>query len=434
MKALELHGLTKTFPGMERPAVRDVSLQVAEGEILSLVGASGSGKTTLLRMIAGLEVPTSGSITIAGRTVCDDRSFTPPERRGASLVFQDYALFPHLTVARNVAYGLRRLSRGERKARIREVLELVGLEELEDRYPHELSGGQQQRVALARALAPRPAILLLDEPFSNLDRVLKARIREEVGELIRRAGTTAIFVVHDCEDALALGDRIAVLRDGELWQVGTPRELYAAPRDEYVAAFFGEVNLLPVQPEAEGYATPLGRIDTYAHPTGVHAQGCTHATCAWPGCAWLGNGSAACPAAVAYQPEELEIAAIGAGDEDEDGSVLPLSRTSAAGHERTEGVVATVSRVLFRGAGQLVVARTDEGAVLRVQMDAAEPVPVGARVWVRARPGAGRPVRETASALEWVPMGDARRSAADGSSEADSGPDRYPPLPVIRRA
>ena len=177
MMALELHGLTKTFPGMERPAVRDVSLEVAEGEILALVGASGSGKTTLLRMIAGLEVPTSGTIAIAGRTVCDGRSFTPPERRGASLVFQDYALFPHLDVTRNVAYGLRRLGRRERKERVREVLALVGLEELADRYPHELSGGQQQRVALARALAPRPEVLLLDEPFSNLDRVLKARIQ-----------------------------------------------------------------------------------------------------------------------------------------------------------------------------------------------------------------------------------------------------------------
>jgi iron(III) transport system ATP-binding protein len=237
--ALEVRGLTKRYRRGDRPALDNVWLDVQDGEILTLVGESGSGKTTLLRLVAGLEQADAGEIVLRGRTVCDERTFIPPEHRGASLVFQDYALFPHLTVEGNVGFGLRRLGRAERGQRVREMLELVGLRGLERRYPHELSGGQQQRVALARALAPRPAILLLDEPFSNLDRALKARLRQEVAALIRATGTTAVFVVHDPDDALAIGDRIAVLRDGRLVQLGKPREILDSPCGPYVAGFFG---------------------------------------------------------------------------------------------------------------------------------------------------------------------------------------------------
>ena len=237
--ALEVRGLTKRYRRGDRPALDNVWLDVQDGEILTLVGESGSGKTTLLRLVAGLEQADAGEIVLRGRTVCDERTFIPPEHRGASLVFQDYALFPHLTVEGNVGFGLRRLGRAEREERVREMLELVGLRGLERRYPHELSGGQQQRVALARALAPRPAILLLDEPFSNLDRALKARLRQEVASLIRATRTTAVFVVHDPDDALAIGDRIAVLRDGRLVQLGKPREILDSPCGPYVAGFFG---------------------------------------------------------------------------------------------------------------------------------------------------------------------------------------------------
>ena len=238
--ALAVHGLCKTYPRNERPAVDSLSLEVAEGEILALVGESGSGKTTFLRMIAGLERPDDGTIVISGHTHCGRGCYTPPERRGTPLVFQDYALFPHLTVAENIGFGLRRLRRRERDERVAELLRLIDLEELGARYPHELSGGQQQRVALARALALQPPLVLLDEPFSNLDRALKQRLREQVARLLRETGTTAILVVHDYEDAIAVGDRIAVLRDGQIVQIGTPAEIREAPIDEYVAGLVGE--------------------------------------------------------------------------------------------------------------------------------------------------------------------------------------------------
>jgi iron(III) transport system ATP-binding protein len=259
---LELRGLTKRFPGADRDAVCDVSLRIEAGEIVGLVGGSGAGKTTLLRLIAGLEVPTAGSIVLNGRMLCDGRRSLPPEQRGIGLVFQDYALFPHLTVEENVGFGLHRLPRRRRRERIHETLELVGLADLAGRYPHQLSGGQQQRAALARALAPEPAVLLLDEPFSNLDAVLKPALRDDVSRILRRAGTTALVVVHDHEDVLSLADRVAILRDGRLWQVGSPREVFATPRDDYVARLFGETNLVVGVVENGTLRTPLGPVPT----------------------------------------------------------------------------------------------------------------------------------------------------------------------------
>ena len=262
MSALELRGLTKRYAGADRDALRDVSLRIEPGEIVGLVGGSGAGKSTLLRLIAGLETPTAGTILIDGRAVCDGRRSVPPEQRGIGLVFQDYALFPHLTVEGNVAFGLHRLPRRQRRDRVREVLDLVGLADLAGRYPHQLSGGQQQRAALARALAPDPAVLLLDEPFSNLDALLKPALRDEVARILRSAGTTTLVVVHDQEDVVSLADRVAILRDGGLWQVGAPRDVFAAPRDDYVARLFGATNLVHAVVENGTLRTPLGPVAT----------------------------------------------------------------------------------------------------------------------------------------------------------------------------
>jgi iron(III) transport system ATP-binding protein len=244
--------------------LRDVSLSVESGEVLAVVGESGSGKTTLLRLIAGLEIPTAGEVLLNGHVASSVKGSVPPERRGVGIVFQDYALFPHLTVLENVSFGLRTMRRWARRKRAQEALELVGLMDYAARYPHELSGGQQQRVALARAMAPQPTLLLLDEPFSNLDIVLKEQVREEVGQIIRAAGTTAIFVVHDLDDVLSIADRIAILKDGSLQQIGTPQDVYEQPADAYVARLFGSTNLIPGVPRGDGFDTPLGYIPTSA--------------------------------------------------------------------------------------------------------------------------------------------------------------------------
>jgi len=237
--ALVVRGVGKRYPGAERDALAGVDLTLAAGEVMAVVGQSGCGKTTLLRVIAGLEVPDRGAVHIAGRSVVGEGVWVPPERRGVGLVFQEFALFPHLRVAQNVAYGLYRLPRAQRRARVAEMLALVSLTGLERRYPHQLSGGQQQRVALARALAPHPALLLLDEPFSNLDAPLKAAVRSQLAELLRQAEVPALLVVHDVTDVMALADRVAVLRDGQIVREGPPAALRDDPGDPYVAGFFG---------------------------------------------------------------------------------------------------------------------------------------------------------------------------------------------------
>jgi iron(III) transport system ATP-binding protein len=260
MRVLEVRAVSKRYGGAATLAVRGVSLEVTRGEVLALVGESGSGKTTLLRLVAGLEVPTEGEVLLNGHLASSPEGCVPPELRGVGIVFQDYALFPHLPVAANVAFGLRSLRRGARVERAMETLALVGMQEYARRYPHELSGGQQQRVALARALAPRPALLLLDEPFSNLDVMLREQVREEVAQILRATATTALFVVHDLEDVLAVADRIAILKDGTLQQIGAPREIYARPADPYVARLFGSTNILPAAPVPGGWITAIGRI------------------------------------------------------------------------------------------------------------------------------------------------------------------------------
>ncbi|OFX30008.1 MAG: ABC transporter, partial [Armatimonadetes bacterium RBG_16_67_12] len=228
------------------------------GEILALLGPSGSGKTTVLRLIAGFERPDAGAVWIAGRQVAGNGIWVPPEARGLGMVFQDYALFPHLTVAENVAFGLHCLLAMDRGPRTGEVLRLVGMQEFASRYPHEISGGQQQRVALARALAPRPFAVLLDEPFSNLDADMRGQVREDVRAILKGTGTSAVFVTHDQEEAMILGDRVAVINAGRLEQVDTPDRIFHAPQTRFVAGFFGRADFLPAAVTPLGLETEVG--------------------------------------------------------------------------------------------------------------------------------------------------------------------------------
>jgi iron(III) transport system ATP-binding protein len=270
MSLLRLDGLTKRFAPDEPPVVDGLTLSVEAGEILALLGPSGCGKTTTLRLIAGFELPDAGRVEIGGRHVAGPDGALPPEARGVGLVFQDYALFPHLDVAANVAFGLVDRPRPARERRVAEVLELVGLPALAPRFPHELSGGQQQRVALARALAPAPALILLDEPFSNLDADLRAQMREEIGKILRAAATTAVFVTHDQEEAFSLADRVGVLRVGRLEQVDVPYEIYHHPATRFVAEFVGAADFLRGFVNEEGIVTELGPLaNPGGHPAGM---------------------------------------------------------------------------------------------------------------------------------------------------------------------
>ena len=249
---LEVSQLDVRYGGRQSPAVHGVTLGLAAGEIGVLIGPSGCGKTTLLRAVAGLEPVAAGSIRLGGELVDTPERSMAPEQRRIGMVFQDYALFPHLTVGRNVAFGIHALPRGEQQQRVREALELVGLAGSESRYPHELSGGQQQRVALARALAPRPRLMLLDEPFSNLDVDLRERLAHEVRAILKTAGATALFVTHDQLEAFAIGDRIGVLEHGRLHQWDDAYALYHRPATRFVADFIGHGVFAPAQLVQQG--------------------------------------------------------------------------------------------------------------------------------------------------------------------------------------
>ncbi|HUF15487.1 MAG TPA: ABC transporter ATP-binding protein [Acidimicrobiia bacterium] len=253
---IRARGLTKSYGDVV--ALNDFNLDVWEGSLLTLLGPSGCGKTTALRVIAGFE-SAAGTVEIRGRRVLGEGVFVPPEKRRVGMVFQDYALFPHMTVARNVSYGL---GRGTDATRVDEVLELVGMQGLGDRMPHELSGGQQQRVALARAMAPSPDVVLLDEPFSNLDANLRDRVRRELKLILTEARTTAVLVTHDQEEALATSDLVAVMYQGRVVQFDSPSQLYTAPADPWVADFLGDADVLHATGH-RGYAdTMLGRFKT----------------------------------------------------------------------------------------------------------------------------------------------------------------------------
>jgi iron(III) transport system ATP-binding protein len=256
---LSLRRVSRRFG--KRIAVDDVSLDVARGEVLCILGPSGCGKSTTLRIAAGLERADSGLIFVGGRLVEGDGRNVPPEERGVGLMFQDYALFPHLSVKANVAFGLTRLPRAARSARAAEELELVGLSHLADAFPHTLSGGEQQRVALARMLAPRPALVLMDEPFSGLDATLRDSLRGATLKRLREAGTAVVIVTHDPDEALKLGDRVALMRAGKIVQEGTPVELYSNPHDREAAALFGGANLFHARVTGEGARSPFGLVN-----------------------------------------------------------------------------------------------------------------------------------------------------------------------------
>ncbi|MFQ3568461.1 MAG: ABC transporter ATP-binding protein [Aggregatilineales bacterium] len=270
----------------EVPVLNGISFSAEQGQIVALLGPSGCGKTTTLRLIAGFEWPSAGTIHIKGRLVAGEGVRVPPEERRVGMVFQEYALFPHLSVRDNITFGLNG-SRREREARALEMMALVGLRDLGDRMPHELSGGQQQRVALARALAPQPDILLLDEPFSNLDAGLRQQVRVEVRAILKAAGITCVFVTHDQQEAFSIADQVVVMMRGEVAQIADARTLYNRPATHEVAAFVGESNFLPGMAEGDVVTCALGRL-----PLDEPAHG---------------------PVEVLVRPSALRIAADGAG-------------------------------------------------------------------------------------------------------------------------
>ncbi|WP_136254159.1 ABC transporter ATP-binding protein [Onishia niordana] len=256
---LAMHHIRHTYG--HHQAVEDVSLYVEQGEVVCLLGPSGCGKTTLLRIVAGLEAVQEGGVDLGGRPIGrPGKPHVPPEKRNVGLAFQDSALFPHLSVLDNVAFGLESLPGKQRRARAMELLEQLGMQAYAKSYPHTLSGGQQQRVALARALAPAPSLMLLDEPFSSLDARLRDRIRDDTLHVLKRVGAGALLVTHDPEEAMFMADRIALMRDGQIVQMGTPLELYCAPRDPFVVTFFGEVNEMAGEVQGGQVKTPVGNV------------------------------------------------------------------------------------------------------------------------------------------------------------------------------
>ncbi|MBF0164041.1 MAG: ABC transporter ATP-binding protein [Magnetococcales bacterium] len=321
-----------------RPVVRDLNLRVDPGEMVSLLGASGCGKTTLLRAVAGFIPLAAGQILIKGVAVARPGFSMSPERRRVGMVFQDYALFPHLTVAENVAYGLKGESRERLRAITGEMLERVGLASLARRYPHELSGGQQQRTALARALAPKPELILLDEPFSNLDVELRERLGVEVRQILETQGTTGILVTHDQHEAFAWGDKVGVLHEGNLRQWGTPYELYHQPVDAFVAGFIGQGTFLSgVSQTPEEIRTAVGILRGKPHGARIE------------------SGQAV---RVLIRPDD----------------VLPDARSP---------IVARVIRRAFRGASTLYTLELESGCQLQSLFPSHVDHPVGDRVPIR---------------------------------------------------
>ncbi|MGK0674734.1 MAG: ABC transporter ATP-binding protein [Halothiobacillaceae bacterium] len=308
----------------DKPLLEGVNFTLDEGEIGCLLGPSGCGKTTVLRLIAGFEAPTAGRIRLGGQVVSQPGAVLPPEQRAIGMVFQDYALFPHLTVAQNIAFGLGHLHRESRQQRVRDMLDTVGLAGRDRAYPHELSGGQQQRVALARALAPHPKLLLLDEPFSNLDVDLREKLALEVREILKREGITALMVTHDQHEAFAMADVMGVMHQGRIQQWDTPYQLYHQPANRFVADFVGQGVLLPGEALNDRQVQiELGVLN------GVIPAECTNQD----GCVPCGHG---CHVEVLIRPDDII-------------------------HDDTSPVVAEVERKVFRGAEFLYTLRLPGG-------------------------------------------------------------------------
>ncbi len=320
-------------------AVDDVTLSVDPGEIVCLVGPSGCGKSTLLRVAAGLEPLQQGRVSIGAETMADGAVNVPPEQRNVGLVFQDYALFPHLSVRDNIAFGLRDMASADRRARTDRALERTGLDRWADTFPHELSGGQQQRVALARAIAPRPRVVLLDEPFSGLDAQLRHQVRDDAARILREAGMATLMVTHDSEEAMYIADRIAVMREGALRQIGLPDDIYLRPADAFVAAFFGDVNRFRGTVSMASVETPLGMVGTNGFADGTEVE-------------------------VLWRPEALELAT------SQDGGT---------------GAAAIVESARFVGRTSLIDVQIggDEPVAVRIRVAGRQLPARGARVFVR---------------------------------------------------
>lgn len=335
---LRLERVSRRFGAVT--ALAEISFNLGRGEILCLLGASGCGKSTLLRLIAGVERPDGGEITLAGRVLAGQGGFVAPEARGIGFMFQDYALFPHLNVAENVAFGLRGVPADALRARVAEVLAVAGVAGLAARYPHQLSGGESQRVALARALAPRPGLLLMDEPFSNLDQGLRDSVRAETLALLRQLGVAAILVTHDPAEALAVADHLAVMHAGKIEALADPRSLYHAPPTLYAARFLGPGSTLRGVVAGGALLTPLGRF-------------------AAPG---LDEGQAA---VAFFRPQALALC------------------------DPSEGAAARIERAEFLGAQERLVLRLETGgAALRLDLPSARQPHSPERVGLRLDPGA----------------------------------------------
>lgn len=262
MSFIEIKNLTKRFDDHSLPAVNDISFSISKGEIISLLGPSGCGKTTALRMIAGFENPSHGTIKVGSELIVSDSAVVSPEKRGIGMVFQEHALFPNMTVAKNIMFGLKSMKKSEKIERVKAMLKLVELEGFADSFPSKLSGGQQQRVAIARALAPAPHVILLDEPFSSIDTGLREKMRQDISLILKKAKATAIIVTHDQKDAFAVSDKVVVMKDGMIQQISTPKELYRCPANCFVAQFVGKTNLFQgeVRADADAVSTPIGQL------------------------------------------------------------------------------------------------------------------------------------------------------------------------------
>ncbi len=343
---LTLSGVSKAFGAM--PAVHDVSIEVGEGELVCLLGPSGCGKSTLLRIAAGVERQDAGTVAVDGVVVSDDARDTPPEGRSVGLIFQDFALFPHLTVADNIAFGLRRGLNGARAHAVEDYLARVGLTGYGRKYPHELSGGEQQRVALARALAPKPRVMLMDEPFSGLDQRLRDDVRDETLALLKEEGAGVLLVTHEPAEALRMADRIALLRDGRVVQVGAPYHIYNHPVDRRAAAFFSDLNVIHGAVQARQTDTPFGLFLTPGMVDAADVE-------------------------IIIRPQHLKI------DEDrgQPPPVTPRTGVAARGH---------VARARFMGSESLIEVRMDhDGSVLKATVPGAFLPPQGAPLWLSLR-------------------------------------------------
>ena len=341
---LEVSQLEVRYAGQTQAAVQGVSLGLSAGQIGVLIGPSGCGKTTLLRAVAGLEPVAAGAIRLSKQIVGSPQRSMPPEERRIGMVFQDYALFPHLSVGRNVAFGIHHLPRAEQAARVTEVLQLVGLEGSEHRYPHELSGGQQQRVALARALAPRPQLMLLDEPFSNLDVDLRERLAHEVRGILKQAGATALFVTHDQLEAFAIGDVIGVMHQGHLHQWDDAYTLYHRPATRLVADFIGHGVFAPATLVQQGHSvvvrTPLGDLANLTE----------------------------CPLPTSYPGGECDV----------------LLRADDIVHDDAAPVQAQIVRKSFRGSEFLYTLRLENGQALLAHVPSHHDHAIGEWIGIRA--------------------------------------------------